>query len=201
MDESSEEDEFDVDAWLAARPTLTEERSHPNHWFNRASDLHASAGALWYAIENGARHSIGEDLGFSKSFRMNVACYPVYHMLCGLALEVIMKAVLVQRGDPFPKTHSLARLTQALGLTRTEDELAMLSFFEQSVLWAGRYPVPLNCTDDKLKSYWSLATDILTSPIKLSEDIDLEFCCGNDATCWEKFSPMWSEIAGLFRHR
>lgn len=155
---------------------------------------------MWYAIENDARHNIGEDLGFSKGFSVNVACYPVYHMLCGLALEVIMKAVLVQRGHSFPKTHSLVRLTQALGLSRTEDELAMLRFFEQSVLWAGRYPVPLDCTDDKLKSYWALASDVLTSPVKLSENTSLEFRRGNNATCWEKYSPMWLEIAALFRH-
>lgn len=77
MDESGSK-ELDVDAWFAARPTLTEERSHPNHWFNRAADLHASAGALWYSMENDGRHGIGEELGFSKDFSMNVACYPVY---------------------------------------------------------------------------------------------------------------------------
>ncbi|VBS37530.1 Uncharacterised protein [Burkholderia pseudomallei] len=107
MDESSDED-MDIDAWLTARPTLTEERSHPNHWFNRGADLHASAGALWYAMENDVRQEIAQGLGFSSGYSMGVACYPVYHMMCGLALEVIMKAVLVQRGLPFPKTHSLA---------------------------------------------------------------------------------------------
>ncbi|CAJ9444629.1 Uncharacterised protein [Burkholderia pseudomallei] len=199
MDESSDED-MDIDAWLTARPTLTEERSHPNHWFNRGADLHASAGALWYAMENDVRQEIAQGLGFSSGYSMGVACYPVYHMMCGLALEVIMKAVLVQRGLPFPKTHSLGRLALTLGLTKTKDELAVLNFYEQSVLWAGRYPVPLNCTDDKLKEYWSLAGDVLTSPVKLSENSRVKMRTHNGATKWEKFSPMWLEIAAMFKH-
>ncbi|CAJ2784190.1 MULTISPECIES: HEPN domain-containing protein [Burkholderia] len=199
MDDSDDEG-MAIDAWLTARPTLTEERNHPNHWFNRGADLHASAGALWYAMGNGVRQGIAERLGFSRDFSMSVACYPVYHMLCGLALEVIMKAVLVQRGQAFPKTHSLTRLAQSLGLTKTEDELALLRFFEQSILWAGRYPTPLNCSDDKLKSYWSLAGDVLTSPVKLSENSRVKMRTHNGATKWEKFSPMWLEIAAVFKH-
>jgi HEPN domain len=196
-----EDDNSDIAAWLEARPTLTEERSHPNHWFNRGADLHASAGALWYAMENDERQQIAQELGFSSGYSIGVACYPVYHMMCGLALEVIMKAVLVQRGLPFPKTHSLERLVQAIGLTKSKDELEVLKFYEQSVLWAGRYPVPLNCTDDKLKEYWSLAGDVLTSPVKLSESSRLEVRTGNGATKWENFSPMWFEIAAMFKHK
>jgi len=151
-----EEHNRDIAAWLESRPTLTEERNHPNHWFNRGADLHASAGALWYAMENDSEERIAEKLGFSKGFSMGVASYPVYHMLCGLALEVILKAILVQRGLPFPKTHSLRKLVGQIGLSKTNDELTMFDFYEHSVLWAGRYPVPLNCTDDKLRNYWSL---------------------------------------------
>jgi hypothetical protein len=196
-----EEDNSHIAAWLAARPTLTEERSHPNHWFNRGADLHASAGAMWYAMENDARQQIAQELGFSSGYSIGVACYPVYHMMCGLALEVIMKAVLVQRGLPFPKTHSLERLVQAIGLTKTKDELEVLKFYEQSVLWAGRYPVPLNCTDDKLKEYWSLAGDVLTSPVKLSKSSSLQMRTRNGSTKWENFSPVWLEIAAMFKHR
>ncbi|AIP20181.1 hypothetical protein BFR06_20455 [Burkholderia pseudomallei] len=194
------DEDMDIDAWLTARPTLTEERNHPNHWFNRGADLHASAGALWYAMRNDARQNIAEGLGFSTGFSMGIACYPVYHMLCGLALEVIMKAVLVQRGQPFPRTHSLTRLVESLGLTKTDDEMALLRFFEQSVLWAGRYPIPLNCDDDKLKGYWSLAGEVLTSPVGSLENSGLEIRTGNGATDWKRFSLVWREIAALFRH-
>ncbi len=196
-----DDEEWDFDAWRAARPTLTEERNHPNHWFNRAADLRASAGALWYAIENDSKERIAEQLGFSSGYSMNVACYSVYHMMCGLALEVILKAVLVQRDRSFPKTHSLRTLVNEVGLSKTEGELAMFDFYEHSVLWAGRYPVPLRCTDDKLREYWSLAGDILSSPVKLSPSSRLQLRTSSGATDWENFSSMWLEIAAMFQHR
>jgi hypothetical protein len=199
--EDFEEGDSDIEGWLARRPTLTEERGHPNHWFNRGADLHASAGALWYAMRHDKELKVAEELGFSTGYSMGVACRPVYHMLCGLALEVIMKAVLMQRGAPLPKTHSLTRLISLLELSRTEAQLATLTFYEQSVVWAGRYPVPLQCTDDKLRDYWSLAGDVLTSPVKLSDDSLFEIRRGNGATDWGRFDEMWSEIASLFNHR
>ncbi|WP_081771737.1 HEPN domain-containing protein [Paraburkholderia nodosa] len=196
----TEDDEHYFYSWLATRPTLTEERNHPNHWFNRAADLRASAGALWYAIENDSKGRIAEKLGFSSGYSMNVACYSVYHMMCGLALEVILKAILVQRGHPFPKTHSLRTLVNEVGLSKTEGELAMFDFYEHAVLWAGRYPVPLKCTDDKLKSYWSLASDVLTSPAQLSSNSSLKIRTNSGATDWDNFTRMWSEISGMFEH-
>jgi hypothetical protein len=52
---------------------------------------------------------IATSLGLPPGFSMQVACMPVYYMLCGLSLEVVMKAVLVQRGVPEKKyaTHDL----------------------------------------------------------------------------------------------
>lgn len=193
-----ETDDWDIDAWLASRPTLTEERNHPNHWYNRGADLHASAGALWYAMENDGSNKIAEELGFPSGYSMSVACRPVYHMTCGLALEVIMKAVLTQRGVSFEKTHSLVKLSGLLGHGENSEDLALLKFYEHAVLWAGRYPVPLRCTDEKLKDYWSLAGDVLTSPLKLSKDSTMEFRTGSGAADWDRFTAMWLRMAHLF---
>ncbi|MBB5441598.1 MULTISPECIES: HEPN domain-containing protein [unclassified Paraburkholderia] len=195
-----EVDDCDIGAWLASRPTLTEERNHPNHWFNRGADLHASAGALWYAMQHDEQKKIARELGFGRGYSLGVACWPVYHMMCGLALEVIMKAVLVQRSSHVEKTHSLVKLVELLRLTKSADELSMLRYYEQAVVWAGRYPVPTRCTDEKLKEYWSLAGDVLTSPVKMSSDSTIEIRTGNGASDWERFSAMWSEIASLFKH-
>lgn len=59
-------DEFDADVWLASRPTLTEDRSHPNHWYNRAADLRASAGAIWYSMSAQNKEAVSEELGFGS---------------------------------------------------------------------------------------------------------------------------------------
>ncbi|MGF6481656.1 hypothetical protein [Paraburkholderia sp. JPY419] len=199
MNGSGEQD-GDIGKRSIARPTLTDERNHPNHWYNRGADLHASAGALWYAMKYDAEQDIAENLGFRGGFRMDVACYPVYHMLCGLALEVIMKAVLIQRGHAIPKTHRLTRLSDLLGLTGSDEEHALLRFYEQAISWAGRYPVPLNCSDDLLRGYSSLVRDALTMPVRAIGASGPEIRRGNGATRWERFSPMWHEIAALFKH-
>lgn len=78
---------------------ITNDRMHPNHWFNRASDLRASAHVLWLSMES---KEIQQKMGYGGGFSLGVACYPVYQMLCGLALELILKAVIVQKGGPPP---------------------------------------------------------------------------------------------------
>lgn len=197
--EDVDADEYEV--WNANRPTLTQERNHPNHWFNRGADLHASAGAIWYAMQNDGEQRIAEALGLGAGYSLGVACRPVYHMTCGLALEVIMKAVLVQRGVGFEKTHHLASLVDLLGLSRTPDELAVLDFYEHCVIWSGRYPTPRRATDDKLKGYWNLASEVLTVRAPMPEGSMLEFRASSGATDWEHFSEAWRSYASLFQHR
>lgn len=58
-----------IDEWLNNRPTLAEERNHPNHWYNRAADLHSSAGALWYVMKL-KDNEVVESLGLSSDFSM-----------------------------------------------------------------------------------------------------------------------------------
>lgn len=95
------------------RESLTEMKNHPNHWFNRSSDLHASAGAVWHSM--GAKSKeIAQELGLSSGFDMGLACYHVYHMLCGLALEVMMKAVLMHRRGNCHDNAPMERLFRSL---------------------------------------------------------------------------------------
>ena len=93
-------------------PTLTERQSHPNHWFNKAADLHAAAGATWLAMQDNRKLQAAADLGMHSSFDMGIACRPVYHMLCGLALEVIFKALMSSRRMKIDETHDLNELAR-----------------------------------------------------------------------------------------
>ncbi|WP_258381616.1 HEPN domain-containing protein [Pseudomonas syringae] len=90
------------------RPTLVDDKSHQNHWRNRANDLHASAGAIWLSMSNGRGHDAARELGLGEGFDMHLACSHVYHMLCGLSLEVAMKAALVSQGITPPEHHVLS---------------------------------------------------------------------------------------------
>ncbi|GKX42430.1 hypothetical protein SOASR015_14640 [Pectobacterium carotovorum subsp. carotovorum] len=186
----------DYDRWLKNRKTLTEERNHPNHWFNRASDLRASAGALWVAME-GNNDLFVEKLGLHNSFSMGVACWPVYHMLCGLSLELIFKAVIVQLGGDVPKTHDLNQLAGKASFQCSVAEKQLLKFYKASVEWSGRYPIPNRCNDDGLLDHWRLASDVLTKPDKRFKDIEMR--TGSGATDWENYHALWSRIAEQFR--
>lgn len=198
---SGTNEDFDAEAWLASRPSLTEMKSHPNHWFNRSSDLHASAGAVWHSMgDDSAR--IAEELKLGSNFDMGIACYHVYHMLCGLALEVMIKAVLIQRKtDPKDfKTHSFEKLNLALGLPVDEQGTKLLKFYEGMLVWAARYPTPNSVTDEKLESFYTLANAVLTTDGPPLEGTTLRFSVSSGATDWEAFSALWQSYANLFDH-
>lgn len=192
------EDEYG--GWLASRPTLVEDRNHPNHWFNRAADLKASAGAVWHSMgsDNAA---ISETLGYPHGHCMRTACKPIYFMLCGLSLELIIKAVLAQRGlspDQF-KGHKFETLHQKLGLPLKRERAKLMAFYESSLVWAGRYPTPIDATDEKLLNFYSLASEILTKPTELGPP-SMKFRIGSDdLTNWTQFSALWASYAALFK--
>ncbi len=191
--------EDDPEAWQ--RPSLADERSHPNHWYNRASDLHATAGATWYAM--GAKSAdVARDLNLPAGFSMSVACWPVYHMLCGLALEVIMKAALVQRG--FTPTqyeqHGLNKLTRLLEIEPSPSDAKLLDFYNASLVWAGRYPTPRRATDEKIRDHWDLTSEVLTSSCPNQGEGKINKRQSNSSTEWTAFTSLWLRYAALFEH-
>ncbi len=175
-----------------------QERSHPNHWFNRSSDLHASAGALWLSMS--PSNNAAEALNLGRGFSMSV-CLPVYHMLCGLALETVMKALLASDGrwDPSDSSHTLIDLAELLATPLTPDERRLLEFYSASITWAGRYPLPSRPSDQKLLDYWSLASSVLMvdTPIKISSTLKLR--TASYATDWDNFHVLWHSYADQFR--
>jgi len=190
---------FDSENWLANRQTLVEERNHPNHWLNRAKDLRASAGALWHAM--GPQDAmIAKELGYYSGHSMSVACWPVYHMLCGLSLELIMKAVLIQRNTPTKKIeiHFLHKLHLLLELELNSERKLLLDFYESSVVWAGRYPIPRNPTKEKLLDFYDLQSEVLTKPKPMQSTGTLKFRVSSDTTDWINYSRLWSEYECLY---
>lgn len=193
-------DESDIESWLANRPTLTEERNHPNHWFNRAADLRASAGAIWYSMSDQNKEAVSKELGLGSGHDMGIACWHVYHMLCGLALEVIIKAVLVQRGIGGYETHKFSALHILLGVTPTPDEALLLAFYEDAIFWVGRYPTPKKATDDKLTTCYKRAESVLFSKSNVIPGTSLEWVEPSGATDWPQFHALWLRYANMFDH-
>ncbi|WP_437889795.1 HEPN domain-containing protein [Phytobacter sp. V91] len=173
--------------------SITDDRMHPNHWFNRASDLRASAHVLWLTMES---KDIQKAMGYGGGFSLGVACYPVYHMLCGLSLELILKAVIVQKGLTSPNTHNLNQLASEAGAKAEGGRKELLKFYTSAILWTGRYPVPVNCDDKKLLDYWELVKNVLSDPVESTGILDMRR--NNDADSWVNFNAMFKEYMELF---
>lgn len=183
----------DYEFWLKNKQSITEQRIHPNYWFNRASDLRASAHVLWLSMES---KDLQQRMGYGGGFSLAVACNPVYHMLCGLALELILKAVIVQHKGKVIEGHDLNNLAGQAGITVNTKRKEILKFYTDSIVWAGRYPVPRNCTDDKLKNHWKLVSDVLTDPVKGFGVLKVRR--DNGATDWDNFQSIYRYFMDFF---
>ncbi|MFY2764309.1 hypothetical protein [Arenimonas sp. MALMAid1274] len=174
------------------------DRSHPNNWFNRASDLHASAGAIWLAMESGLASA--QALGLWEGFDMRVACRPVYHLLSGLSLEVLMKGVLAERGDAPEPTHNLLDLANSLPLELLDGEPELLRYYSDTVIWAAKYPVPTRPTDEKLAAFFHNAVDVLTDRVPgaaFSPTFPVYRVSSSGRADWEPFNELYGRIYAL----
>ncbi len=74
-------------------------------------------------------------------------------MLIGFSIENALKGLLVEQFDnnmgnklheELKKTHNLLTLANKVGIELTENEKLILSYFTESIIWSGRYPIPVN---------------------------------------------------------
>lgn len=76
----------------------------------------------------------------------------VFYLLAGLALENIMKGILIARDKSLLSKgmisnkkilkHNLSDLFKEVGLALSDRELNLVERVSETVVWAGRYPVP-----------------------------------------------------------
>lgn len=183
----------DYDSWMKNGQSLTEQHLHPNYWFNRASDLRASAHVLWLSMDS---KDLQQRMGYGGGFSLEVACGPVYFMLCGLALELILKAIIVQKTGKAPENHDLNNLAGLAGIKINGKRKELLKFYTAAIVWTGRYPVPVKCDDEKLKDYWALSSSVLTDRVKGYENLNVRK--ENGVAEWEKFQALFNEIMEKF---
>lgn len=197
-DEANELEQYGTPA---QRMSLVEDRSHENLWLHRANDLHASAGAVWLSMADGRGKDSAKALGLREGFDMMLACFPVYHMLCGLSLEVVMKAALVSLRQKPPEHHDLNLLAHLLSVKRNPAQKKILNFYQHSVVWAGRYPVPKNATDDDLAEYYEMSNSVLFKGKTAVKGTIIKTYSRTGATDWERFDALYRNYSALFdRH-
>lgn len=159
------------------------------YWYNKASDLRGAAGLVWAGMEDDQPSTTATKLGLGVGFSFQVACWPVYLMLCGLALELLLKATIVAQGREPHEHHRLADLWGDSGLTATRKQRGLLEILTESIYWAGRYPVPKDVADfDRLaelhdQHMWDLASTGTGGLLIRRRNSNLT---------WPSFNQLWS---------
>lgn len=165
----------------------------PLWWYNKSSDLHASAGALWVALTEENELKYHEKLDLNSSFSMEVACWPVYQMLYGMSFELMLKAICVASKIEPPHTHDLLKLTKIAEVKISQNEKDVLEVLTGTVVWDGRYPVPKNkeCLEKHLKK----SSDLIHNT-QLVEKSKTQR--PNDALGWESLDDIWKLLSTIF---
>ncbi len=133
----------------------------PIFWWFRANNLFTSAIVLLEAIEKANAAYFGpmpKTSGIVKLSKhqqwaaQRLHLSSVAHMLFGLAFEVVLKGMIVAKRPEFVEAdklaenltgkHVLVELFKTAGITLSRAEQRLVQRLSQSVLWAGRYPVP-----------------------------------------------------------
>lgn len=159
------------------------------YWYNKASDLRGAAGLIWSGMEAKESSATAEVLGLGSGFSFRVACWPVYQMLCGMALELLLKAAIVQSGRAPKATHRLTTLWSEAGLHADDDQRGLLAILTESIVWVGRYPVPKDEADfarlqELQDRYLMDAVTVGSGAIPLRRR--------NDKLTWDSFNRLWS---------
>jgi hypothetical protein len=166
------------------------------YWYNKASDLRGSAGALWASMHDQNAHKVAEKLGFGHGFSLSIACYPVYHMLCGMALELLLKAVFVAQGTDPKAIHELVALCRDAAIPLTDKQTALLRILSQAVIWEGRYPVPKQ--EQHFYQLSDLHSEHLYDTVPSAGTLKIRH--RNNNLRWESFNELWRLIFQAYHH-
>jgi hypothetical protein len=135
--------------------------STPFFWFVQARDLLSAAHVLLEQHEVAKERYWGPMPGKSGRVKLTpdqqeasrfLGLPQIAQMLFGLALEVLLKGLLIARkpelvqGDQLTPAltgnHSLGALLDLAAITLTGEERELADRLSESIRWAGRYPVP-----------------------------------------------------------
>jgi hypothetical protein len=159
--------------------------SKPQHWYKKAIELRQAARTLYRCAqpslrlyEQARRKAIRE---LNRGVRNSVAIRRyepdllIVYMLYGLALENLLKGLLVARGAgpkagrALPKyvtDHRLPKLIRRAGIEPGREEEQLLHWLTAVVTWKARYPVPKSPNDDLLPDMFEDVTLLQSQALK-----------------------------------
>jgi hypothetical protein len=125
----------------------------PDSWLSYAEELEEAAEALWADKESGLNLEIETQLDGSLIGKKLSAHSRSYILLAGLALENILKGLIIAEDanlissgklDASLKRHNLLDLANRIdALELTDDEKQILQICQDAIPYWGRYPIPL----------------------------------------------------------
>ena len=171
------------------------ESSQSIYWFNRSNNLRGAAGAVWFAIKSESSE-VSTFLGMESGYSFAAATRPVFTMLCGMSLELLYKAIAVERGEKPGKTHDLNKLACLARVPIDSEESPLLEILSAYIVWAGRYPVPIG-TDAKTKWETNAAREWAHLWEKTSTS-KLDVRRPNKNLSWKHFQKLWGTGAKAY---
>lgn len=106
-------------------------------------------------------------VGAEKEDLENQNLVSVYLMLVGMAIECLLKGLIVDKshGTKIDKTHDLIKLAMKAGVICSDREAELLSIMSDHIEWKGRYPAPIS-----LENFYEIAsTSELSRPARSFE--------------------------------
>lgn len=116
--------------------------AEPTYWLNKAIALRSAAAAVWFCVEVEKPANVVARLNATIPVDFTTGAWQVYRMLCGMSLELLYKAIIVQSGERAPKTHNLLKLARQAGEYISPQQAGILDLLTDCIVWEGRYPVP-----------------------------------------------------------
>lgn len=181
-------------------PSLSDRRQRKSiYWYNKSSDLIGSAAALWTCRDAELSSRIVTETGLGDSFSLGMATPPVYKMLCGMAIELVLKAIVVEGGGVVnTKGHDLLGHWRSTSLPLAPAEEPLLRVLSHAVVWAGRYPTPKKNED--MDAYHEVVDEALYDRVPLAAGSSACILRPNHALNWEGFSALWRRASDHYWH-
>ena len=116
-------------------------------------------------------------------------------MLCGMSLELLLKAVIVDRGIEPKATHDLVELSQAVSINLTQTQIGLFRILSEAIIWEGRYPVPKQ--ERYLQNLYELHREHLWDPVP--EIMGIKLLRPNNKLSWESLNDLWDLVFSAYQ--
>jgi len=128
---------------------------------------------------------------------MDVATFPVYAMLCGMSLELLIKAVLIMQKEDVKPVHDLSALARHAEIPLDQAERGLLDLLTHYVVWYARYPVPRRNTAENVRELGRLIDEHLFEKASFG-GLTIMSRRTPGPLDWQQYNSFWSKIASKF---